>query len=113
MFDPLTDNRSEGDETMLKRYFWAIPVGLGLGVVGAIVGFAMHAKNTIQVTACGTKLGEAHQLFSATFRATCTSAKSMSALGSGLIMVGGILAAVAVVIGIAHFVTRQNPGPAV
>ena len=97
---------------MLKRYFWVIPTGLCLGIIVAIVGFAMHAKNATQVTSCGTKLGEAHQFVSATFRATCTSAKSMSALGSGLLAVGGILAALAVVVAIAHFVTRQNTQPA-
>jgi hypothetical protein len=96
-------------KAMPKRYSWVIPTGLVVGVIAAIAGFSLRASKAVQVTECGTKLGEAHQLFSAAFRATCTSAKSLTSLGMGLLVIGGIVAAIAVVVWIAHFVSGQNP----
>lgn len=92
----------------MKRYFWLLPTGLVLGVIGLIVGFFLHGKNAPQVESCGTKLGIAHQLVSGTFRATCASAKSMMTTGNVVMIAGGIVAAVIVILGIAYFVTRNT-----
>ena len=91
-----------------KRYLWLVPTGLVLGVIGLIAGLVLKGNNAAQLTACGTKLSEAKQIFSATARATCAAAKSMTTVGTSLMVAGGIVAAVAVVIGIAYYVTKQN-----
>jgi hypothetical protein len=94
---------------MLKRNFWMVPTGLVVGVIAVIVGFALRASKVVQVTECGTKLGLVHQFASAPFRAVCTSAKSLTSVGMGLLVIGGIVAAIAVIVWIAHSVSGQNP----
>jgi hypothetical protein len=92
----------------MKRYLWLLPTGLVLGVIGLIAGLVLRGKNAPQLVECSTKLGEAKQIFSATARATCAAAKSMTTVGNGVMIAGGIVAAITVVLGIAYFVTTQN-----
>jgi hypothetical protein len=96
-------------KAMSKRNFWLVPTGVVVGVIAAVVGFALRASKVVQVTECGTKLGQVHQLVSAPFRAVCTSAKSLTSVGMGLLVIGGIVAAIAVIVWITHFVSSQNP----
>ena len=96
----------------MKRYLWLLPTGLVLSVIALVVGLVLRSKNAPQLAECGTKLGMAKQLFSATARATCASAKSMTTTGNAVMIGSGVIAAVFVVIGIAYFVTTNMGKPA-
>lgn len=95
---------------MGRTYIKWLPVGLVVGVVGLIIGLVMRAKNAPQVQECGTKIMEMRQMVSPSFRATCSSAKSMAGLGVAVSVACGVIVAIAVVIRIVYLMSdRERP----
>jgi hypothetical protein len=93
---------------MPKKYPWLLPSAFGISMIALVTGLVLKAKNASQVRDCTTKLGEAHQLVSSHFRSVCSTAKVMSTTGIGLAVVGGIIAAIVIVIGIVHLATENQ-----
>lgn len=90
---------------MPRTYLRWLPIGLVLAAIGLIIGLTIHTKNSIQVQECGTKLNEIRQLVSPSFRATCTTAKSMAGLGTAVTAICGGIAVIILIVGIVHFMT--------
>lgn len=96
---------------MPKSYLKWFPAAFGIGAVVFVIGLVLHVKNSSQATACTTKFNEVRQLIEPTFRATCTTAKSMSAIGTAVMVVGGLVALVVGVALIARYVSANNDRP--
>jgi F0F1-type ATP synthase membrane subunit c/vacuolar-type H+-ATPase subunit K len=75
-----------------------------LSIVGLVVGFVLRTKNIARVHECDTTLGRAGSLVSRTIREACTTAKTMTNIGTALAIGCGIIAAIVIVIAIVQFV---------
>lgn len=93
---------------MIARYIKFSPLVLVAAVVGVIVGLVMHAKNAGQVQACGTPVHTLEKALSSTYRATCSTATSLSGIGMAIVWISAAVAAVVVLAGIVYFMQRDS-----
>ncbi len=97
---------------MLKTYPKWLPVVLVSAIVGVVIGLVLHAKNASQAQNCSTTIGEIHQRLSPTFRATCTAAKSMTGISTGIMVACGAVAAIMVVMAVVYTMQANQTKPA-
>ena len=97
---------------MLKAYPKWLPVVLVSAIVGVVIGLVLHAKNAAQAQSCSTVLGELHQRLSPTFRATCTTAKSMTGISTGIMVACGAVAAIMIVMAVVYTMQSNQANPA-
>ncbi|SFW90785.1 hypothetical protein [Amycolatopsis australiensis] len=93
---------------MIQRYIKFSPIVLVVAVVGIIIGLVMHAKNSSQAQACGTTFHTLEKALSSTYRATCSTATSLSGIGMAIVWISAAVAAVVVVAAIVHFMQRDD-----
>lgn len=97
---------------MLKAYPKWLPVVLVASIVGVVIGLILHAKNAAQATSCSTTFGDIHQRLSPTFRATCTAAKSMTGISTGIMVACGVVAAIMIVMAVVYTMQANQSNPA-
>lgn len=97
---------------MLKAYPKWLPAGLVIAIVGVVVGLVLHAKNASQAQSCSTTIGDLHQRLSPTFKATCTAAKSMTGISTGIMAACGVVAAIMLVMAVVYTMQAGQAKPA-
>jgi uncharacterized membrane protein (DUF485 family) len=85
---------------------------LVVSIVGVVVGLVLHAKNAAQATSCSTTFGVLHQQLSPTFRTTCTAAKSMTGISTGIMVACGVVAAITIVMAVVYTMQANQSNPA-
>jgi hypothetical protein len=93
---------------VIQKYIKFAPIVLVLAVVGIIIGLVMHAKNASQVQACGTTFHTLEKALSSTYRATCSTATSLSGIGMAIVWISAAVAGVVVLAGIVYFMQRDS-----
>jgi hypothetical protein len=94
---------------MVDRYAkWVVGV-LVTSVVGLVIGAILHAKYAADAQSCSTLLHSLEKALSSSYRASCTTATSMTGISTAIMVACGALAALAAVVGIVRYLqTHQD-----